>query len=287
VDTPTPKITASKFARWSKPFLKAFDRTPAVSTTRRVPDGTRVYCVGDIHGRDDLLRGVAERVEADLKSRSLDLAVTVFLGDYIDRGADSKRVLERLATDEWPTSIITLAGNHEDFLLAFLDDAAILDFWRGQGGLETLHSYGVDVGPAMAGRDFAAVQAAFTARLPKHHRDFLKALKVSAALGDYFFCHAGVRPGVALDRQNRDDLLNIRQPFLSSEAEHGKLIVHGHTPTVAPEIRPNRIGIDTAAYATGRLTCLVLEKDQQHFLPVIGYDAQRVDCHGGSITPGS
>jgi serine/threonine protein phosphatase 1 len=209
---------------------------------------------------------VAERVEADLKSRSFDQAVTVFLGDYIDRGADSKRVLERLATNEWPTSIIALAGNHEDFLLAFLDDDAMLDFWRGQGGLETLHSYGVDVGPAMAGRNFAEVQAAFTARLPKLHRDFLKALKVSAALGDYFFCHAGVRPGVALDRQTRDDLLNIREPFLSSEAEHGKLIVHGHTPTVAPEIRPNRIGIDTAAYATGRLTCLVLGKDQQLFL---------------------
>ena len=286
MDTPTAKITASKFALW-KPFLKAFDRTPAVSTTRRVPDGTRVYCVGDIHGRDDLLREVAERVEADLKSRSFDQAVTVFLGDYIDRGADSKRVLERIATNEWPTSIIALAGNHEDFLLAFLDDAEILDFWRGQGGLETLHSYGVDVGLAMAGRDFAAVQAAFTARLPKHHRDFLKALKVSAAIGDYFFCHAGVRPRVALDRQNRDDLLNIREPFLSSEAEHGKLIVHGHTPAVAPEVRPNRIGIDTAAYATGRLTCLILEKDQQHFLPVIGYDAQRVECHGGSITPGS
>ena len=266
MDTPTAKITAAKFARWSKPFLQAFDRTPAVSTTRRVPDGTCVYCVGDIHGRDDLLREVAERVEADLKSRSFDQAVTVFLGDYIDRGADSKRVLERLATNEWPTSIIALAGNHEDFLLAFLDDAEMLDFWRGQGGLETLHSYGVDVGPAMAGRDFAAVQAAFTARLPQHHRDFLKALKVSAPIGDYFFCHAGVRPGVPLERQERDDLLNIRDPFLSSKAEHGKLVVHGHTPSVAPEIHANRIGIDTGAYATGQLTCLVLEGDSMSFL---------------------
>jgi serine/threonine protein phosphatase 1 len=165
-----------------------------------------------------------------------------------------------------------LAGNHEEFLLTFLDDAGILDFWRSQGGLATLHSYGVNVGAAMAGREFEEVQAAFTARFPKHHRDFLATLKVSAVIGDYFFCHAGVRPGVALDCQNRDDLLNIREPFLSSEAEHGKLVVHGHTPAVAPEIRPNRIGIDTAAYATGRLTCLVLEKDQQRFLPMIGHD---------------
>jgi serine/threonine protein phosphatase 1 len=237
-----------------------------------VPDGTLVYCIGDIHGGDDLLRETAERVEADLKTGSFDHAVTVFLGDYIDRGPGSRRVVERLASGEWPTPIIALTGNHEDFLLAFLDEARFLAFWRSQGGLETLHSYGVNVGPAMAGRDFEDVQAAFTAHFPKQHRDFFEALKVSVVIGDYFFCHAGVRPGVALDRQNRDDLLNIREPFLSSEAEHGKLIVHGHTPAVAPEIHPNRIGIDTAAYATGRLTCLVLENDQQRFLDFVGYD---------------
>jgi serine/threonine protein phosphatase 1 len=222
--------------------------------------------VGDIHGRDDLLRELAERVEGDMESRSFDHAVTVFLGDYIDRGPGSMRVVEQLASAEWPTSVIALAGNHEDFLLAFLDDAGILDFWRSQGGLETLHSYGVDVGPAMAGRNFEAIQAAFRARFPKHHRDFLEALKVSTAIGDYFFCHAGVRPGVALDRQNRDDVLTIREPFLSSEAEVGKVVVHGHTPSLVPEVRANRIGIDTAAYTTGRLTCLILEKDQRRFL---------------------
>ena len=259
--------------RWANPFFKTFARTSAVPTTRRVPDGTLVYCVGDIHGRDDLLREMAERVEADIKMRSFDHALTVFLGDYIDRGPGSKDVVERLATAQWPTPINALAGNHEDFLLSFLDDAGFLAFWRSQGGLETLHSYGVDVGPAMAGRDFEELQAAFTARFPEHHRDFLKALKVSASIGDYFFCHAGVRPGVALDRQDRDDLLNIRNPFLSNEVDHGKLVVHGHTPSVDPEIRSNRIGIDTAAYATGRLTCLVLEKDQQRFLHVGGRDA--------------
>jgi serine/threonine protein phosphatase 1 len=244
-----------------------------------------VYCVGDIHGRDDLLREMAERVKADMKTRSFDNAVTVFLGDYIDRGRGSMRVVEQLASAEWPTSIIALTGNHEDFLLAFLADAGILDFWRSQGGLETLHSYGVDVGPAMTGRDFGGVQAAFTARFPKHHRDFLETLKVSTAIGDYFFCHAGVRPSVALDCQNHDDLLNIREPFLSSVAEHGKLVVHGHTPAVDPEIRPNRIGIDTAAYATGRLTCLVLEKDVQRFLPVVGNDVQRDgESQGGNLS---
>jgi serine/threonine protein phosphatase 1 len=236
---------------------------------------------------------MAEQVGVDMKTRSFDQAVTIFLGDYIDRGPGSKRVIEQLATGEWPTSIIGLAGNHEDFLTNFLDDAGILDFWRSQGGLATLHSYGVDVGPAMAGRDFEEAQGEFTACFPKHHRDFLEALKISASVGDYFLCHAGVRPGVALDRQSRDDLLNIREPFLSSEAEHGKLVVHGHTPAVTPEIRPNRIGIDTAAYATGRLTCLVLEKDERRFLSRVGCDAQQeqdIDSgHGDSfsIPPGS
>jgi serine/threonine protein phosphatase 1 len=285
VENRLKKIRTSKYARWANPFLKGFERTPAVATTRRVPDGTLVYCIGDIHGRDDLLREMAERVGTDLKTRSFDHAVTVFLGDYIDRGPGSKDVLERLASGNWPTSITVLAGNHEDFLLSFLDDAGFLAFWRSQGGLETLHSYGVDVGPAMAGREFEEARAAFTTRFPKQHQDFFDTLRVSTVIGDYFFCHAGVRPGVALDRQDRDDLLNIREPFLSSEAEHGKLVVHGHTPAAAPEIRPNRIGIDTAAYATGRLTCLVLDKDQQRVLPAIGYDVQRDgESHGGSVS---
>ena len=228
--------------------------------------GLRVYCVGDIHGRDDLLRDMAERVEKDMEARSFEHAVTVFLGDYVDRGPRSMHVVERLSRSEWPTSIIALAGNHEDLLMAFLEDEGALEAWRRLGGLETLHSYGVDVSPAMVGRDFGAVQRAFAVRFPESHRHFLETLKVSEAVGDYFFCHAGIRPGVPLDRQDRNDLLTIRDPFLSSEAEHGKLVVHGHTPSLAPEIRPNQIAIDTAAYATGRLTCLVLEKEERRFL---------------------
>jgi serine/threonine protein phosphatase 1 len=118
----------------------------------------------------------------------------------------------------------------------------------------------------MAGRNFAAVQQAFAERFPQEHREFLTGLKTSTTIGDYFFCHAGVRPGMPLERQDRADLLTIRDTFLSSNAEHGKLIVHGHTPSTAPEVRPNRIGIDTAAYATNRLTCLVLEQDQHRFM---------------------
>jgi diadenosine tetraphosphatase ApaH/serine/threonine PP2A family protein phosphatase len=266
-DQPVRTVSIIKPMGWANSFLKAFVKMPpGAPITRHIPDGTRVYCIGDIHGRDDLLKEMAERVSGDMDDRSFDHAVTVFLGDYVDRGLGSRQVVEQLARGEWPTAIITLAGNHEDLLTAFLKNAEVLTVWRSLGGLETLHSYGVDVGLAMAGRDYAAVQAAFAANLPEIHRRFLEKLKISTYIGDYFFCHAGVRPGVPLDHQIRTDLLNIRDPFLSSEAEHGKLIVHGHTPSIAPEIRPNRIGIDTAAFATGRLTCLILEKDQRRFL---------------------
>jgi serine/threonine protein phosphatase 1 len=262
----------AKFGPWMDPFLKRLGKKApaAAAIERRVPDGMRVYCVGDIHGRDDLLRQMAKQVEADLESSSFDQAVTVFVGDYVDRGLGSMRVVEQLARGEWPTSIITLAGNHEDLLMAFLEDAGVIEAWRNLGGLETLHSYGVNVGPALAKQDFGAVQAEFAACFPKPHQQFLEGLKDSATIGDYFFCHAGVRPGVPLDRQDRNDLLTIRDTFLASKREHGKLVVHGHTPSLVPEIRSNRIGIDTAGYATGRLTCLVLEKNQQRFLYVGG-----------------
>ena len=154
--------------RWVNPLLKAFGKTPSpVPTTRRVPDGTRVYCVGDIHGRDDLLREMAERVEADMEARSFEHAVTVFLGDYVDRGPGSMHVVERLSRSEWPTPIIALAGNHEDLLMAFLEDEGVLEAWRSLGGLETLHSYGVDVGPAMVGRDFASSSRGIRGPFPR------------------------------------------------------------------------------------------------------------------------
>jgi serine/threonine protein phosphatase 1 len=261
-------MKTSEYVHWINPLLKILERTPAVATTRRVPDGTRVYCVGDIHGRDDLLGEMAELVAADIQTSSFDYAVTVFLGDYIDRGLGSMRVVDRLARSEWPTAIIALAGNHEDLLLAFLEDERVLEAWRGLGGLETLHSYGVNVESAMVGRDFKTIRAKFAAALPQHHRRFFKTLKASTVIGNYFFCHAGVRPGTPLNRQGRKDLLNIREPFLCSNEEYGKLIVHGHTPSVTPAIRPNRIGIDIAPCATERLTCLVLERHDQRFLNV-------------------
>lgn len=266
----------------SVPFLKAFGKTPPPALIpRRVPKGTRVYSIGDIHGRDDLLAEMADRVEADMNARSIDNAVTVFLGDYVDRGLGSMRVIERLSRSEWPTPMIALAGNHEELLMKFLEDEDALNAWRHLGGLETLYSYGVNIDQGVAGRDFKKMQTEFAKRFPECHRQFVETLKTAVAIGDFFFCHAGVRPGVPLDHQDRDDLLNIRDAFLCSQTEHGKLVVHGHTPSIAPEIRGNRIGIDTAAYATNRLTCLVLEKDERRFLDVGGSDPQETNDECG------
>jgi len=238
----------------------------AYAPVRRVPNGTRIYAIGDIHGRDDLLTQMGERIARDLRQATFERAFTIFLGDYIDRGPGSPKVLERLSGDDWPTPIVALAGNHEDLLRGFLEDDGVLDIWRTLGGLETIHSYGVDVRSAMRGRDFKAIRQAFAARFPPTHRHFLETLKLSVAIGDYFFCHAGVRPGVPLNLQERYDLLNIRDTFLSSEVEHSKLVVHGHTPSMNPAVHTNRIGIDTAAYLTHCLTCLVLEGERRRFL---------------------
>ena len=173
------KPTIPKFARWGSFLFKASAEksSPAVVSTRRVPDGMRVYCVGDIHGRNDLLDQMADHVKADIDGQSFEKIVTVFLGDYVDRGFGSMAVVERLSRGEWPTATIALAGNHEDLLLRFLADEKILEAWRGLGGLETLHSYGVDVGSGQARRDCKKIQDAFKARFPEHHYRFLEALQ--------------------------------------------------------------------------------------------------------------
>jgi serine/threonine protein phosphatase 1 len=231
------------------------------------PKGVRIYAVGDLHGRDDLLNDLAGLIERDCASASGEV-VTLFLGDYVDRGPDSAAVVERLAAGRFPTPLRALRGNHEAVLLEFLADPSALAFWRNFGGLETLHAYGVDVSKAMVGQDYEETRDAFLAVLPASHRAFLESTELSATIGDYFFCHAGVRPGAPLSTQTAEDLLWIRDGFLSYERPFGKIVVHGHTPVANPEIRANRINIDTGAFATSRLTCLALEGEERRFLTV-------------------
>jgi len=222
--------------------------------------------IGDIHGRADLLSPLLERIDADLQERPVPYPVEIFLGDYIDRGPNSREVIDRLIARSCVRETIFLRGNHETYITAFLDQPAILSEWRQIGGLETLMSYGMQPSLRMEPDEQIRLAAAFKRVLPESHRLFLNSLSTSLSGGDYFFVHAGIRPGVPLAEQRDEDLLWIREDFLLCEESFGRVIVHGHSPVPEPEMRPNRINIDTGAYATGRLTCLVLEEEDRHFL---------------------
>jgi serine/threonine protein phosphatase 1 len=224
-----------------------------------VPAGVRIYAVGDIHGRVDLLCATLERIRADIAHHPIARPVQVFLGDYIDRGPASREVLDHLSTVAKPYETVFLRGNHEVYLSEFLRDPTVLSEWRRYGGLETLVSYSLlpTIDPDAA--EQGELAATLDRLLPPFHREWFATLQDYFVCGDFFFVHAGVRPGVPLKQQNLQDLLWIREDFLNSEKDFSKMIVHGHTPVAQPEFHPNRINIDTGAYVTGRLTCLVLE----------------------------
>jgi len=227
----------------------------------RVPDGMRVYAVGDIHGRHDLLLALLKAIEADAAPSGMERRI-VFLGDYIDRGEASAAVVELLAAGAATGSWTCLTGNHEAMLLATLAGALDWDIWLANGGAETLFSYGVSARDFIGPEKGEALRAAALAAIPAAHLAFLRGLPGHLEIGDYFFCHAGVRPGVPLDRQSLDDLIWIRDAFTLSSLDHGKRIVHGHTPAMQVEVLPNRINVDTGAYLTNCLSCVVLEGEE-------------------------
>jgi diadenosine tetraphosphatase ApaH/serine/threonine PP2A family protein phosphatase len=227
----------------------------------------RIYAIGDIHGRLDLLERVIAAICRDVEQHG-PAVLTVTVGDYIDRGPQSRGVLDRLIENPFPTSYVALKGNHEALLEAFLADPGLGPFWARQGGLETLQSYGVTIGPLASEAEFVDAARQLRTALPAAHVQFLRSLKTSFTYGQHFFCHAGVRPGLPLDRQSEEDLLWIRDEFLVSPANFGKIVVHGHTPAAEPKVLANRIGIDTGAFATGRLTCIALDDGGCRFLAV-------------------
>jgi serine/threonine protein phosphatase 1 len=240
-------------------------RKRAQAVLPRVPPGTRVYAIGDIHGRLDLLRAITQLIHEDAYACQAPRNVAVYLGDYIDRGDDSGAVLDWLIEQPLPGfESVHLLGNHEDSLLQFLGDVRVGPSWLAYGGVATLHSYGVR--PPASDRDLERVQDELRENLPERHLAFLRGLALRHVEGDYAFVHAGVRPGVALAAQVPQDLLWIRDEFLSSNADFCKIVVHGHTIAEQPEVRRNRIGIDTGAFASGTLTSLVLADDQWSFL---------------------
>jgi serine/threonine protein phosphatase 1 len=232
----------------------------------RAPPGMRIYAVGDIHGRFDLLTQLVSLIETDLRTHSITRALIVFLGDYIDRGPDSKGVLEVLSSSHFPAPTIHLRGNHEAMLLAFLSRKQLGHLWLHSGGIQTLRSYGIDVSRLGTEHGMNEAASQLEAALPRPHRVLLESLPLYFSAGDYLFCHAGIRPGISYEQQREEDLLWVREEFLKSRKRHQKFIVHGHTPTPEPEIRTNRINIDTGAYMSGRLTCLALEDASARFI---------------------
>lgn len=238
-----------------------------------VPDGTVVWAVGDIHGRLDLLKPLVDAIIADLQVSAATGKVVVFLGDYIDRGPDSRGVLQLLASlsdvegIEWRF----LKGNHEQAMLGFLEDPSAGPKWCEYGGDNALRSYGLRV-PELAHRTeaWARVAADLRHKLTARETEFLENLELSVTAGDYFFSHAGARPGVPLDRQSAEDLMWIRQPFLKSQTAFERVVVHGHTPTSRVHADHRRIGIDTKAYDSGVLSALRLERQERLLLRTIG-----------------
>lgn len=247
-----------KLLKWVKP------KSPP---SRRVPDGLRVYAVGDIHGRLDLLDRLLEDIAADDARRDAASTQIIFLGDLVDRGPDSAGVVERLlALSRGPAPTRFLMGNHEEvFLRVLAGDAKAMRFFLRIGGRETVRSYGFDAAE-YAALDFEALAERLIERVPAAHVAFLSSFEEMIEIGDYLFVHAGIRPGVHLAAQKTSDLRWIRDDFLDCRDDHGKLVVHGHSVTDEVDLRSNRIGIDTGAFDSGCLTAIGLEGSKRWFL---------------------
>ncbi|MGJ5206453.1 metallophosphoesterase family protein [Bradyrhizobium sp. HKCCYLR20261] len=227
-----------------------------VDQRARIPDGLTLYAIGDIHGCAGLLADAFALIDEDIARCRPARAIHVFLGDYIDRGPDSRRTLDLLIARAGRHPSAFVRGNHEAILSDVLHRDDLVADWLRLGGSTTLMSY--DVLVPRTNVDAGSLRRSLAQALPRAHGEFLAALRPSFTCGDFFFVHAGVRPGVALSQQSEDDMMWIREPFLSSAEDFGKVVVHGHTPVREPDIRDHRINIDVGAYATGRLAVLII-----------------------------
>lgn len=249
------------------------DEEPVVAgRPPRLPDGVRVYAVGDIHGCLELLRQLEAAIADDVASSGAHLDnYVVYLGDYVDRGWQSRGVVEHLAQPRDDGLVrVHLLGNHDLWLRDFLRGVPVAPGWLRYGGDGTLVSYGVRLAPGADEESrLEATREALVAAVPASHVEFLERLELAFSFGDYFFCHAGVRPNLPLAAQGEEDLLWIRDPFLEWRGDPGKVVVHGHTIDKHPTLRRNRIGVDTGAYSTGNLTCVVLEGRRRRFLSTL------------------
>ncbi len=252
-------------------FRKPAAPEPAVLAPRTfsVPANTRVYAVGDIHGKDGLLKKMLSAIAADAVKYPNTKIIEIFLGDYVDRGMGSRQVIDLLL--ETPVNgheRIFLKGNHEEAMLKFLDEPMVLREWASFGGYATLASYGIQIPQSMQPAAVAEMRDRLLKNLPPTHLNFLRNLRLMYPIGDYLFVHAGIDPKVPLEEQHADKLLWIRQPFLQHSDYFEQYVVHGHTPVAVPEIRNNRANLDVSAAVKNSLCALVVNEDERHTLLV-------------------
>ncbi len=248
-------------------FKSLFRKASPSAPSPRVPDDVRVYAIGDIHGCDAEFAALLDKIDADHGQRTPKRRIIVLLGDLVDRGPDSAGVVERArllveAGDE----VRLIAGNHEEMLLtSCAGDPKGLRLFARNGGRETALSYGIDEG-TWNSADFDELHRLLEQAVPASHRTFLGAMEETVVIGDYAFVHAGIRPDVPIAEQVGEDLRWIRDRFLNHRGPHEKFVIHGHTITDEVDEQPNRLGIDTGAYMSGRLTAVALEGDRRWFL---------------------
>lgn len=249
-------------------FGSLFGRRKAEVSKPSIPDGTRVYAIGDLHGCVDTLREMHDLIAQDSRVLAPDRVLVVYLGDYVDRGDHSRELLDYLIDEPLEgVERVFLRGNHEEFLLSFLEDSTLAPMWLPNGGDTTLLSYGVGMGSAAKAEDrYAEMQANLRDAIPERHLEFIRNLDPYHVEGDYLFVHAGVRPGIPLEEQTEQDLFWIREEFMTSNEDFGYCVVHGHTIVPEAEFRSNRISVDTGAYYSNVLSCAVLEGEDQRVL---------------------
>ena len=235
------------------------------SSRPRVPDGARVYAVGDIHGCHDLFRALGRAIEEDDHRRGAADTTVILLGDLIDRGPGSAAVIAAARQWQGHRKVRILMGNHEEMLLNSLENPRTFNAFMRHGGRETALSYPIDEAAFEAARAQGpeSAMAMMRAAIPDTDIAFIRAFEPMIAMGDYLFVHAGIQPGIPFDLQSPIELLWIREPFLSDTRDHGAVVVHGHTITERPDMRANRIGLDTGAYASGRLTAMGFEGSER------------------------
>lgn len=247
-------------------MIRSLFRKRAATALPRVPDDVRVYAIGDIHGCDALFGALLDKIDSDNAERPAKRTILVLLGDFVDRGPDSAAVVERAIALSQEREVRSLAGNHEEvFLLACEGSTQAIRMFARIGGRETALSYGMPL-EQYERADYEDLAQWLGEHVPTAHLDFLRSLENVIEIGDYAFVHAGIRPGVALANQKMSDLRWIRGEFLRHGDAHEKFVVHGHTITAEVDSHSNRLGIDTGAYDSGRLTAVGMEGDQRWFL---------------------